>query len=480
MSCAHRLLPAGYLTRSALTAFRLACTLALLAYIACKGENAVEPPVPVPTTIVANSSTSLTGVAGSPVSPSPSILVKDQNGAPMAGATVNFLVLSGGGSVSSASVTTDASGIGTVGSWTLGTAAGTNAVNAWADTLTAITFTATGTAGAAASLAKSAGDNQTATAGTPVAVAPSVTVKDANGNAKANVVVTFAVASGGGSLTGGSATSSATGVATVGSWTLGASGTNTLTASAPGLATVTFTATATPSLCGASTAYSLGTTTSGSLATTDCKLSDGTYADFFSTTIGEANAYLFRQQSAVFDTYMFLATPDESVIAENDDETSATTNSAIKALLPPGSYLIGASSYDAAITGDYSISSSTTSTDVTGCELVFVVKTVSTTQKIEAADCLWTTPPAAPIYADGFFIFLKAGQSMTVTMSSTEVDSFLELVRVDGARVASNDNKDANTKDAQLTYTAATTTYYAIFARTASTAQAGSYTLTIQ
>ncbi len=462
-------------TRPALIAFRSTAIVVLLAYIACKGEKSLDPSVP--TTIVANSSTSLTGVAGSAVSPSPSILVKDQNGAPMAGVTVNFLVLSGSGSISGASVATDASGIGTVGSWTLGTTAGLNALNAWAGTLTAVTFTATGTAGAAAALTKSAGDNQNGTAGTPVAVPPSVTVKDANGNPKSDVAVTFAVASGGGSVTGGTATSNVVGVATVGSWTLGpATGSNTLTASAPGLATVTFTANA---ICAVRTVHALGTTTSGALATSDCQLSDGTFVDFFSTTLGEANAYLFRQ-SALFDTYLFLATPDGGVIAENDNESGTSTNSAIKALLPPGSYLLGASSFDSAVTGDYSISSSTTPTAVTGCELVFVVKNVSTTQNIEAADCLSTTPPAPPIYADSYFIFLRAGQSMTVTMTSTEVDSFLELVSLDGARVASNDNKDATTKDAQLTHTATTATYYAIFARTAISAQTGSYTLTIQ
>jgi len=423
---------------------------------------------------------SLTGFVGTAVLPPPSVVVKDQNGEPMAGVTVNFLVLSGGGSVSGASVATDASGIATVGSWTLGTTAGPDALNASADTLTAVTFTAPGTAGAAAALTKSAGDNQNATPGTLVAVPPSVTVTDAYGNPKSNVVVTFAVASGGGSVTGATATSNAAGVATVGSWTVGAApGSNTLTASAPGLATVTFTANALSALCAERTVHSLGTTTPGALATSDCQLSDGTFVDFFSTTLGEANAYLFRQ-SALFDAYLFLATPDGGVIAENDDESDTSTNSAIKALLPPGSYLLGASSFDAAVTGDYSISSSTAPTAVTGCELVFVVKNVSTTQNVEAADCLMNTPPAPPIYGDGYFIFLRAGQSMTVTMTSTQVDSFLELRDLDGARVASNDNKNATTNDAQLVYTATTSTYYTIFARTAVASQVGAYTLTVQ
>jgi hypothetical protein len=457
--------------------FRITATIGLLAYIACKGEKAVDPSVA--TTISANSSTSLTGPAGSLVSPAPSILVKDQFGAPMAGAAVNLLVLSGGGTVSSTTVTTNASGIATA-AWTLGTTVGNNALNMWAGTLTAVTFTATSTAGAAASLTKSAGDNQAGTEGIAVPVAPSVVVKDANGNVKSDVVVTFAVASGGGSVTGAAATSNALGIATVGSWILGGPGLNTLTASAPGLPTVTFTATASPNLCASTTAHTFGGTNNGTLATTDCLLSDGTYVDFFTTTLPQANAYLFKQ-SAAFDTYMYLGATDGTTIGEGDDESDASTNSAIKALLPPGTYILGASSYDRAITGEYAVTSSTTSNDVAGCEIVFIVKNVSTTQSVDATDCLWTPAPNVS-YADGYFIFLKAGQSVTISMSSSAVDSFLSLIRLTGgAVVATNDNKDTSgTKDAQIVFTAAATDYYAIFARTAALAQTGAYTLQIQ
>ena len=474
---AGTLIPAGYVTRSRFTTFRVTATIGLLAYIACKGEKAVDPSVA--TTITASSSTTLTGTAGSQASPAPSILVKDQNGAPMAGATVNLLVLNGGGTVSSATVTTNASGVATA-AWTLGGTVGANALNMWASTLTAITFTATATAGAAASLTKSAGDNQAGTAGVPVSVAPSVVVKDAGGNVKADVVVTFGVASGGGSVTGATATSNAVGIATVGSWILGTAGTNTLTASAPGVPTVTFTATAAPNPCLESTAHALGDTTNGALTTTDCLLSDGTFVDFFTTTIAQANAYLFKQ-SATFDTYLYLGAADGTTIAESDDESDANTNSAIKALLPPGDYVLGASSFDRAITGAYSVTSSTTTTDVAGCELVFVVKNISTNQSVDATDCEWTPAPNLS-YADIYFIFLKAGQTVTISMSSSAVDSFLSLIRLTGgATVASNDNKDTSgTKDAQVVFTATAADYYAIFARTAALAQTGAYTLQIQ
>jgi adhesin/invasin len=90
------------------------------------------------------------------------------------------------------------------------------------------------------------GNNQTADAGSVVAVDPAVKVLDASGNPKSGVTVTFAVGSGGGSVSGASAKSNSDGIAAVGEWQLGTAGTNTLTAAASGYSgsPLTFTATA--------------------------------------------------------------------------------------------------------------------------------------------------------------------------------------------------------------------------------------------
>src|SRR5207302_2523990 len=108
--------------------------------------------------------------------------------------------------------------------------------------------TATGTAGAAATIAANSPTSQTAAVGTAVSTPPSVIVKDANGNPVAGVAVTFAAAPGNGTITGGTQTTSTSGVATVGSWTLSpTAGSNTLTATSGSLSgsPVTFTATGT-------------------------------------------------------------------------------------------------------------------------------------------------------------------------------------------------------------------------------------------
>jgi hypothetical protein len=224
-----------------------------------------------PASVTVNAGNGQSAVAGSPVAISPAVRVADTFNNPVPNVAVTFAIGAGGGSVSGATATTNASGIATLGGWTLGTAAGAKSVTATVAGLTPATFTATAVAGPAAAVSVSAGNAQTAQVSTAVATAPAVRVDDANGNPVSGVAVTFAVGSGGGSVTGGSATTSSNGIATAGSWVLGATaGANTLTATAAGTGLtgnpVTFTATgsATPPPAGAGYNIELRFVTTGS------------------------------------------------------------------------------------------------------------------------------------------------------------------------------------------------------------------------
>src|SRR5438105_14718001 len=161
-------------------------------------------------------------------------LVADQFNNPVAGVTVTWTPAIGSGSVNPTSSTSNGSGIA-VTTWTLGTAAGTQTVQA-TGAGSPVPFSATAKAGAAATIAANSATSQSATACKAGSEAPAVIVKDANGNPVAQVAVTFAVAPGNGTITGASQTTNASGVATVGSWTLSATaGPNTLTATSGSL-----------------------------------------------------------------------------------------------------------------------------------------------------------------------------------------------------------------------------------------------------
>ncbi len=96
---------------------------------------------------------------------------------------------------------------------------------------------------APATITISSGDGQTGTVNTALPNPIVVKVEDADGDDVASAVVTWAVVSGGGTLSATSVTTGSDGTAQV-TWTLGATvGTNTATATVTGLTAVTFTAT---------------------------------------------------------------------------------------------------------------------------------------------------------------------------------------------------------------------------------------------
>jgi len=122
----------------------------------------------------------------------------------------DLAVTGGGGAVTAATVSTDLDGVAAVGSWTLGTQAGVNALTVTVSEVdTGLVFTATGMPGAPTAITKVVGDTQTTTVGTLVSVAPTVRVADQFGNAVLRTGVTFAVVGGGGAVTGASAVTDA-------------------------------------------------------------------------------------------------------------------------------------------------------------------------------------------------------------------------------------------------------------------------------
>ncbi len=198
------------------------------------------------------------GTVSAPLAKPFVVSVLDQNGSAFAGAVVTFSVTAGGGTLSSATATTDANGRAR-STLTLGSEPGPNTVAATVAGLEPVTFTATATDQTPHSLTKVSGEGQEGPASTQLAAPLVVAVLDQEGAALAGVVVSFAVTAGGGGLSSAtdanactvfSFTSSATATTDANGQaatrlTLGSDPRpNTVTATVEGLESVTFTATA--------------------------------------------------------------------------------------------------------------------------------------------------------------------------------------------------------------------------------------------
>jgi endoglucanase len=158
--------------------------------------------------------TTLSGAAGLALTDSVRVKVVDEKGLPMAGETVTFVVTAGGGSVSPATATTDASGIAAT-QWLLGTAPGTNTLTASRGS-SSVTITATGSDGVGVSIIKvSGGTTDSLPAGCALNEPFTVQVLDKAGSPQAGATVAFQVTSGDGTLSATTMTTGADGMTSV-------------------------------------------------------------------------------------------------------------------------------------------------------------------------------------------------------------------------------------------------------------------------
>lgn len=217
------------------SAFVPALLLPVALFTACSSDN---DPV-APAVLAANTATDVNGgqpiVAGSAITPVPTVTLT-QKGRGVVNATVRWVV-SGNGRVATDSSKTDANGVASPGSWTLGNGTGTQVLTALVvgSEDKYVSFTANTVAGPVASLT-AVSPVLVGVVNTDVAPLPSIRAVDQFGNPVANVAVTFSIVSGNGTITGAQQTTNATGVATVGGWKLGTiAGAQSIRASANGV-----------------------------------------------------------------------------------------------------------------------------------------------------------------------------------------------------------------------------------------------------
>jgi hypothetical protein len=231
---------------------------------AIAGENVLEVEVPgysatafrfrawgvaqLPASLVLHAGNGQTADAGQVLPVAPAVRAQDAGGSPLVGFPVTFaLADEASGTITGASAVTNVEGVATVGSWQLPLPNGVVHLEANAPTLggTPVHFTATVFDDTPAQLEVVSGAI-TAQVATSVATLPRVRVRTIGGDLLAGVPVQFAVAGGGGSLTGATPVTNGAGEASPSSWTLGTvAGQQTVTAAAGAVTPITIAATAT-------------------------------------------------------------------------------------------------------------------------------------------------------------------------------------------------------------------------------------------
>ncbi len=199
----------------------------------------------VPSAAAATASTTVAAVVAASVTDVPVVRITDAKGKGVKNVLVRWRVTSGGGKVVNDSVRTTATGEATSGGWTLGTTAGLQTLQATADGIPAVTFTATAKAGPLARLTPVTSVDQQTTVNTPVPSLPTVRAEDQYGNPVSGAAIVFTIVQGNGVLLGAQQSSNELGIAAVGAWTIGtAIGQQIVTATAIGTQPAVFSANA--------------------------------------------------------------------------------------------------------------------------------------------------------------------------------------------------------------------------------------------
>jgi hypothetical protein len=172
--------------------------------------------------VLKSGGTAISGVVGFTVATNVVVQVLDAADNPVQGATVVTAASNGGSGVLLAPLT-DATGTATLTRWLLGSLAGTQTMTIGVEGITPVTISATVRAGQAVAITPTMSLPITGRARAPGAVPLAVRAVDSYGNLVPGAIVTFAIRDGGGTIVGASsAATNASGVATAGTWTLGA------------------------------------------------------------------------------------------------------------------------------------------------------------------------------------------------------------------------------------------------------------------
>jgi Bacterial Ig domain/Bacterial Ig-like domain (group 1) len=190
---------------------------------------------------------SATAQSGVPLAQAPVVQVVDATGNPVAGSrTIEVEIGDGTGTLEGAvAVSTNGGSTATFSDLAISGTVGSRTLLFSSGALTPVESNPINlTTGPAASISIQAGNNQTAQVGTTLPTDPAVIIRDSGGNPVGGVDVTFAIASGGGSVSPTPVTTGSNGIAAT-NWTLGSTaGGNSLDATSS-VGTVTFNATGT-------------------------------------------------------------------------------------------------------------------------------------------------------------------------------------------------------------------------------------------
>ena len=223
----------------------------------------------------------------------------------------------------------------------------------------------------------------------------------------------------------------------------------------------------------------LGTVMSGELADTDPSVDDkGSYYDLYRITARKGQKLIIEMKSNELDSYVGIGhmDGDSLTIDETDDDGGGEKNARLRyTVKEDGTYIIRAQALDANSTGAYTLKVS----ERIARPSAIVNVTLNTPMTGELTESDDEADDGS--YFDLYRLTARAGESVTITMRSSAVDSYVVLGQmVDGqwSQIAFDDDSGGG-KNARLQHSFDTAGEYLIRANTVGANATGSYTLRV-
>ncbi|MDP3516845.1 MAG: hypothetical protein Q8S94_06730 [Pseudohongiella sp.] len=211
-----------------------------------------------------------------------------------------------------------------------------------------------------------------------------------------------------------------------------------------------------------------------SLSSSDAKHTGrNSYQDTFEITADSSHIgqrIVARMRADDFDSFLIIRSPS-GIVVENDDHLDTRNSLAEITVNETGVYQIIATSYEADISGTYSLEHS---------RLTSVQQTLSSLNNslLEERLSAGSRQQDAGTYVHAIEFTAQQGQSLDAILSSSEFDSYLYLYGPNNL-IQSNDDFESGNNDSRLTTTLPTTGLYVLTASSFDANSTGRFTLAL-
>ncbi|MEM1279450.1 MAG: trypsin-like peptidase domain-containing protein [Cyanobacteria bacterium P01_H01_bin.152] len=226
-------------------------------------------------------------------------------------------------------------------------------------------------------------------------------------------------------------------------------------------------------------AIALNDSVSGQLNPDSDVLPDGSFFDAYVFEGQRGQQIAVEMTSRDLDAYLILLSEDNDSLYVEDDDSAGELNARLVATLPEdGEYIIIANSFGRGEQGRYDLRLS----EVGGGEATNSPTPRTGAIILQESGVLVQGDAIAPdgtLY-DEFTFNGEAGQRVTITLESSQFDTYLAVADSGGNLVAENDDISPSTTNSEVSFTLPATNRYLVIVNGYSTSDQGRYTLTIR